>query len=693
MCSIRFSACAVAAAAAIAMTSARVSAIDGAGIPSDMAGSLIATQVNPTGFGDNKTVSEQGILVGSELDSLWVNFDQNDLWIGIVGNLPNKVASSQSIVILIDGSNQNDEPVAGTPNLLAVSTTLPGYGGGQQALINLGNTILEPGFEPETAIVVNRFGEQTYVDSWYLPQNFQDCFVLPDCFSTTLVDPNPYNGEEISVWMDTTNVVGVDSNEALDGTGAGSQEEKAAGAVKGLRIRIDRAYYGFYPDVDRPTLRMMVILTAPDGTVSNQILPPLIQGDDPVAPCDQLVYPYDQGSCLMTPKANFDNAYVDPGTMLPGRTGLQLAEIDYPEAEDPPGAYNTPGAAGLDGSDIPAGFGGTAVAVQQIHTSFGDAVNGTLIYNTEGSELDQMFARVNEAMGQLELGITGNLEDNGNKLVIFIDADPTVGENLLDSNGDPADNFSWLRGWEGRKLDADFAPEKAFVVSNFDSGGVDTLYVDKFNLLEPNVAPYTNVKVYMGSVGTGTGSGVLTGGDNPNGSEFAFDNSNDLGVLGIGDMGGLGLPSSATFGLEAVIKFADLGITSQPCRLKIMAIVAGGDGGYLSNQCLAGLPVGSGNLGNEGTGDPDFDFSAIAGDQFATLQKQRKGDLFPFPNPDCCLNANDASAFVLVAVGLDTNPAKIAIADVYPPATGDGVINGNDVAEYVGLLFDEPACP
>ena len=617
--------------------------VTGENIPSTYGGFLVASQVNATGFGNHLNISEQGILVGNELDALYVSADATDLWIGVTGNLPNKLGSSQSIVFLLQFEADVPTP---TPNVL-LTAGLPGYGGGYQALLGLDGTILEPGFTPDTAVVVNRFAETTYVNSWYLPQNTEDPYY------DDLTSLDPYNGRYLSAWMDTTNVVGVDADETKDGA---QQQALAAGAQKGLRLRLSRSYYGI-----GTTVKMMVILMASDGTVSNQILPPLSTSDDPPAP-----------DCLgFTP--NFDADYYDPETETYGLQDLQLATISLLNYVGTP--------TGFDGSDIPAQWpAGSLIAVQQIHTCFGDAVPGTLNYTINGSELDELFVRTDEQY--LHLAYTGNLERNGNKLIIWIDSDPAGGENVLDNNGGS------LTGWQGRTFDAGFAPDHAYVMNNWQG----TLYVDRFELA-------TNTATYLGASAVNGGSGVLSGGTNPANNLFAFNNTNNAGVVGIGQAGAPGVPSTATTGLEARIALSELGITAvgRCTTLKVWVVQAGTGGEYLSNQALPSFaPDTNYNLANEpgaakynfGSldpqvgGDPAFD-----GDQFAAVKLLRLGDVFD--DPDCCINLDDLARFVQVLLGNVTDARSRFLSDM----NADGLVNGSDIQLFVDRLLAEGPCP
>lgn len=75
-------------------------------------------------------------------------------------------------------------------------------------------------------------------------------------------------------------------------------------------------------------------------------------------------------------------------------------------------------------------FYGSALSVQNTRTQFGDANNPDALLSGGGSEIDQVFmARSGD---RLHVLITGNLEDNFNKLQIFLDTDSGTGVNTLD---------------------------------------------------------------------------------------------------------------------------------------------------------------------------------------------------------------------------------------------------------------------
>lgn len=80
-------------------------------------------------------------------------------------------------------------------------------------------------------------------------------------------------------------------------------------------------------------------------------------------------------------------------------------------------------------------FYGSALSIQDTRTQFGDANNPDPILSGGGSEIDQVFATVSG--DRLYVLVTGNLEDNFNKLNVFIDSE-AGGVNTLDGAALPA---------------------------------------------------------------------------------------------------------------------------------------------------------------------------------------------------------------------------------------------------------------
>lgn len=79
--------------------------------------------------------------------------------------------------------------------------------------------------------------------------------------------------------------------------------------------------------------------------------------------------------------------------------------------------------------------GYASLSVQNTNTQFGDADTGDAINGGDGSEINQVFGKIEG--GRLYIVVAGNLETNFNKLEVFIDSE-TGGQNTLDGSTLPA---------------------------------------------------------------------------------------------------------------------------------------------------------------------------------------------------------------------------------------------------------------
>jgi len=641
---------------------------DGADLPTEYAGFSAAVQNNKTGFGNAGTsTSNNEITVGAELDALYVSADSSDLYIGITGNLPNKLADSHSIIVLIQTTAS---PPGNLSNVLNVNN-LEGIGGGRDALARLHTMVCDAAFVPDKAIVFNRVGSSdganntNYMDAWNLADgskyfynaNHSSATPGSGCVSSCplLTDPGPEC--IMSGWIDATNTAGVTDVEADDGA---TQEANAATAVKGCRIRLSRNCFG----INDPIIKIMVVLATP-GAVSNQFLPPLADGFDPTGTS---CYPFGE---VALPD-------------LDAMPGLQHAEVNLANAPFDT-APNFAAGNGTGTDNIPLQWGATLVATQRLHTCFGNAVaGGTLTLTTGGSELNQLFIRnadVSPSGDYLHIAVTGNFEKNGNKVFILIDS-KAGGQNTITATA------GYMAGWAGRKMDVGFEPDFAYVVNN--SG--NTLFADGIDLV-------ADASTFLGASAVPSVGGEMSGGTNPNNNLFVLDNSNAAGVNGT-PAATLGDPLSATTGFEAYISMTELGVdlsTGACPEIKVMVMLAGGDGGYLSNQCLPGLNLGGvvapnvPNLEADNTPDPDFDFSddavengAFLGIQYASYTARRLGDL----TGDCCINSADATKLVEVLLGTETDLQIKYRADL----NRDGKNDGHDVKPFVDRLIATNPC-
>lgn len=254
----------------------------------------------------------------------------------------------------------------------------------------------------------------------------------------------------------------------------------------------------------------------------------------------------------------------------------------------------------IDGMAIPGDFVGLLRSTQANPTAFGDNTG-----EPTGSELDGLYVARGSTAAATEgvfIGVTGNLETNGNAYVIFVDTAPGSGRsNIVSALAGP----DALTGLNGAALDYGFAPTHAITVNNQDG----TTYVDLTDLT-------VGVNTYLGSSRMDSGIGELEGGSNPNGALASFHNGNLLGVTS--DPGNIGDASTATKGLELFIPFVDLGIDpNNAASIYVMAILCkagGAEGSYISNQTLPGLGGGYPS-DSMPRGGPALDFSLFPGDQ------------------------------------------------------------------------------
>jgi PEP-CTERM motif len=118
---------------------------------------------------------------------------------------------------------------------------------------------------------------------------------------------------------------------------------------------------------------------------------------------------------------------------------------------------------------------GAALSTQNTETHFGNSTDADPRTSAGGSELDQVFGVVDN--GFLYLTFAGNLENNFNKLEIFIDSEAGVGMNTLDGANLPeaVDAFCCggfgtvdgaLQRMSGATFDAGFAADYYVTISN-----------------------------------------------------------------------------------------------------------------------------------------------------------------------------------------------------------------------------------
>ncbi|HML75396.1 MAG TPA: hypothetical protein PKB02_12970 [Anaerohalosphaeraceae bacterium] len=245
---------------------------------------------------------------------------------------------------------------------------------------------------------------------------------------------------------------------------------------------------------------------------------------------------------------------------------------------------------------------GSAVAVQTVQTQFGD----------NNSELDAAYATVEG--GMLYLMLTGNLENNFNRLNIFIDSH-AGGQNVIQNNanngGTNPENDNWAGKHAGMTFDSGFEADYMLSLRNGSFGG-NRFDID-YAVVGGGLGNFLAATDVFGGTTTGSNASALA-----NGIGVAFNNSNAAGILGGTGAANQAAALAVATGIELAIPLSAIG--NPNTVFKISAMVNGSNHDYLSNQFLGGLPAGTGNLGGDGAGGFTGSLSGIDLNQFAGSQ-------------------------------------------------------------------------
>jgi hypothetical protein len=268
----------------------------------------------------------------------------------------------------------------------------------------------------------------------------------------------------------------------------------------------------------------------------------------------------------------------------------------------------------LDGSIAGDNYG-PARAVQTVQTGFGDNL----------SELNAGYARIDG--GNLVLVLTGQVENNFNKLNIFIDS-KAGGQNTVlpdaNSGGNNPTNDGWAFKYSNNQVnggftfDAGFTADYMLIARNGFDGSIN-----RFDLDFATVGGGAGAFVAAGNIfsGSNTGSNAAA---LPNGVGAAYDNSNTGGVTGGNGAADQGAAAAVQTGLELSIPLSAIGSPGVGDTIRISAHINGSNHDFLSNQSLGGFAPPQGNLGGDGNGNFNgsvalINFNNFAGEQFFTL--------------------------------------------------------------------------
>lgn len=270
------------------------------------------------------------------------------------------------------------------------------------------------------------------------------------------------------------------------------------------------------------------------------------------------------------------------------------------------GVASSASAQTLDGSI--SGDGYSLFSVQTLQTGFGDAnPNG-------GSELNAAWGSISG--GVLHLTLTGNLENNFNKLNLFFDTvaggENTITSDINNGGNNPA-NDGWAGKYAGFTFDAGFAADFMMIARNGNDGSIDRFDFD-FSSVGNAGLVQSSANIFLGSQ---QGSNANVG---ASGIGVAFNNSNTAGVTGGSDAADQTAAMAVQTGLELFIPLAAIGNPGEGDLIRIVAHINGSNHDFLSNQSLAGYGAPQGNLGGDGNGTFTGTLSQIDLNNFAGLQ-------------------------------------------------------------------------
>lgn len=239
----------------------------------------------------------------------------------------------------------------------------------------------------------------------------------------------------------------------------------------------------------------------------------------------------------------------------------------------------------LDGSI--SGDGYNLAATQSTQTQFGD----------NGSELNAAWAQIDS--GVLYLTLTGNLENNFNKLNIFIDSGlggQTTLQADANNGGNNPENDNWANQHNGFTFDSNFDANYMIIVRNGNFGG-DRFDID-FATVGGGLGAFETASDVFGGSLTGSNANALPGA----GIGVAFDNSNGAGIAGGTGAADPNAAEDVLTGIELAIPLSSIGNPSIS-DLRISPMVNGSNHDFLSNQILSGFQPPQGNLGGDGAGN------------------------------------------------------------------------------------------
>lgn len=197
--------------------------------------------------------------------------------------------------------------------------------------------------------------------------------------------------------------------------------------------------------------------------------------------------------------------------------------------------------------------------------------------------------------------LAGNTENNGNHLNVFIAGGAAGGQNVLNAAA-----TATMQAMNGSVFSPGFNATFGFDVNDYSG----TLYSEEYNLIGGTGG-------YVGALAESS-LGIAAGSDG--GVTSIYLNNNHASTMGASGaaLSGATSGANATTGYELVIPLSAIGYGGG--NIMVLADINGGSDGYLANQFLPGLAVGTGNVGGggpyTGSSGSQFNFANTPGEYF-----------------------------------------------------------------------------
>ena len=358
-----------------------------------------------------------------------------------------------------------------------------------------------------------------------------------------------------------------------------------------------------------------------------------------------------------------------------------------------------------------------------------------------GSEINGVYGTIDTDENKLYLLVTGNLETNFNRLVLFFDSNPEgqntltgLGQNPDFSNNNGLNRLGTLTaandpgdfGPEGPGLTFDAGFDADYIITFNTGGAVPVQFSDATSILtnpliigtdtflqyagfnggeKPDNNPIDYDGTQLDSVNIGTTFirtqyapfiatealvDLIDGGAFPPVTPPAppaglilltIDNSNLNGVTDSDASDA----ANVTTGVELAIDLDEINWDGESDIL-VAGAVSNSNMDFFSNQVLGGLG-GASNLGEPRA----IDFSAIAGNQFVTISAPGTGGCNPADlssptspgEPDGVLTGADFFEFL---ARFSSGDLSIDFSSAANPGVPDGVLTGADFFEFLNLF-------